>query len=581
MRKLLAVLALLLAGALASAEPFIWPDAWTAHPGEAVHGGTLRLATLTGSRTFNPFVSGEADDVLDRSFRSVSLLTRDRVTGGWMPYMAESFTVSEDGLVVEMTLREELRWSDGTPITSADFLFYYTATTDPEVESPRYDDFFIGGEPILLEAPDERTLRWTFPTQDREAFATAASPPAPDHILGEIYREGGAEALRGAWGTEASLNEMVWAGPFIPTLYSPDERYTFARNPHFGDWNVDEAGNPLPYLDGLAVTIASTDAELNLYIAGEIDLVPAANADQLAVIYNAINNGDIDAEVIEQAYEQTSTAFYVFNWNKADDPFKQELFRSADFRKAMSHLTPREALADLVLAGEAIPVYTLITPAYEYWYTEDYPTYEFNPEAALELLAGLGFTERNSAGWLVDEEGNELGFTLATLSGNDDAAQTIQIIADAMRESGVRAETQILEFSLLVDQLLATGETRPFDAIYIFFGGSSRDWPFFDGILLCDAQFHMWNRSGECLDPREERVAELALEGRRTLDDEAAQEIGYELMREFAELQPIIYTTASTFNVTWLSSVRGNHPEELINAFNGPRSLVLTFKTGG
>ena len=577
MKKILLLLVAVSFGCLASAEPFVWPDAWSAHADEAEPGGTLRLSTLSGSRTFNPFVSGEADDVLDRSFRSVSLLTRDRVTGEWLPYMAESFDVSEDGLVITMKLRDELKWSDGTPITSADFLFYYNAVTDPAVESPRYDDFFIGDEPILLEAPDEQTLVWTFPSADREAFSAVDSYAAPDHILGEIYREGGAEALRAAWGTDADVSTMVWAGPFIPTRYSPDERYTYVRNPYFGDWNVDEDGTPLPYLEGLNVTIASLDAAFNLYLAGELDIISPPNLDQLSVLFNTMQSGDIEAVVIEDAYEQTSTAFYVFNWNKASDPFKQELFRSADFRKAMSHLTPREAISDLVFGGEAIPAYAPITPAYEYWYTEDFPQYEYNPEAALALLEGLGFTERNSEGWLVDEEGNELTFTLATLSGNDEAARVIQVTADAMREAGVKAETQILEFSLLVDQLLSTGEDRPFDAIYIFFGGSSRDWPFYDGIILCDAQFHMWNQSGECIDPTEERLAELVVEGRRTLDDEAAQEIGYEILRAYAELHPQIFTTVSTFTVTWLDDVKGNYPEELINAFNGTRSSALTF----
>ena len=578
MKKFLVSLLLVMSISAVFAQPFVWPNAWSAaEPGAATYGGTLRLATLSGSRTFNPFVSGESDEILDRSFYNMTLVIRDPATREFIPYMAESFSVSDDGLVIDMVIREGMMWSDGTPITSKDFLLYYEATVDEEVESPRYDSFLIGEELIQLEAPTDMSLRWTFPTQDREALASIASPPAPDHILGEIYREGGAEALKAAWGTETPLDETAWAAAFYPTGYSPDERYVFEKNPSYGEWNVDAQGNALPYADGIVTTIADNDAQLNLYIAGELDTISAPNADELSVIFNAIDNGDIDATVLDQIAQQTSTSLYVFNWNQADNPFKEVLFRNAEFRKAMSHLTPREALVDLVQAGEAVPAYHLISPAYEDWFNNDATAYPYDPEEATRLLAGLGFTERNDDGWLVDSDGNVLEFTLATIASNTDAVQTIQIIADAMREAGVKAETEPLEFSLLVDQLLSEGDSRPFDAIYIFFGGPNEDWPFSDAVLKCDAEFHMWNGSGECLTAQESLISKLATEGRSTLDDAEAQQIGYQIMEEFAQLQPIIYTTTSTFNFTWLNRLGGNYPVDIMSALTGTRTATLTF----
>lgn len=561
------------------AEPFVWPNAWNVDAGNVVTGGDLNLATQSGSATFNPVTRGGQDTVFSLSLLPVTLVTRDPVTREIIPYAAESVETSEDGLTIDVTLREELKWSDGTPLTAQDYFFYYQAVTDPEVESSRFDDFTLGDELVGLEMTGERSLRFTFPAADRRALGIVGSLlPAPDHILGEIYREGGAAALQTAWDTDTDPSEMVWAGPFVMTEYVPDERYTFEANPFFGDWNVDESGTELPYTAQRQYTIAELPAQLNLYVAGETDSYGTSSLDDFSVILNAINNGDIKAEAYENNYQSASMSFYTFNWNKADEPFKQRLFRDKRFRQAMSHLTDREAILDLVI-GSGAPAYGPVSPAYDNWTSDEAPEFQYDPEQALALLAELGFTETNADGWLVDDEGNEIEFTIATIASNDKAMDAVQVITDGMRDAGVKAEPLGLEFSVLVDQLTATGESRPFDAIYIFFGCCTEEWPYFDGIFKCDGQFHMWTGpGGECQTAEERRINDLITEGRKTLDDGAAQQISAEILSSFAEQQPMIFTTFAGIHNSWLNEVGGEFPPELVNTLNGPRDFNLTFK---
>ncbi len=561
------------------AEPFVWPNAWSEDAGSVVTDGSLSLAEQSSAATFNPFTVAGQNVVFSISFYPVTTLTRDPETRAFVPYAAESFEVSEDGLTITMKLRPELKWSDGTPITSQDFLFYYNGVTDPAVESPRYNDFFIGEEKILLEAPDPETLVWTLPTPDRTALATVASVPAPYHILGKIYEEGGAEALKTAWDTDTPVSELVWSGPFVLSEYIPDERYVFTPNQYFGDWNVDEGGQKLPYVAERLYTIAELPAQLNLFVAGDIDSYSMSSIDDLSVVLNAVEQGDIDATVLQNAAQQTTNSFYMFNWNKADDPFKEKLFRDKRFRQAMSYLTDRDSITEIV-DGFGAPAFGPLSPVYEQWYTEDQPVYTFDPDKALALLAEMGFTEKNDEGWLVDADGNELGFTLASISSNDEAMQVIQIVTDTMREYGINAEPLGLEFSVLVDQLTSTGETRPFDAIYIFFGCCTEEWPFFEGIYQCTGEFHMWNRSEEgCIDEDEKRVSDLVIEGRQVLDDAEAQKLAYEVQSALGELQPLIFTTYAGIHYSWANNVGGNYPPDLINSLNGPRDFNLTFKS--
>jgi peptide/nickel transport system substrate-binding protein len=579
MKKVLLSLAALAVVSMAAAQPFVWPNAWTAAaPGEAAYGGTFRSYAISDPRTFNPLISAEENDVVDNA-DATTLIQQGPDSDAFIPYMAESFEVSDDGLVVTITVREGMKWSDGDDITAQDFYLTYLAETDEDVGSNGYDSWFIGDAQIQGELVDEMTLRFTFPAPDRTALPVLAIVPTPDHILGEIYREGGAEALKAAWGTETDVSETVWATAFVPTEFVPGQRIVFERNPYFEEWNTDEQGGGLPYLDRYVVQIVeSTDAALNLYLAGEIDAYSPSNLDQVGVVSQAINNGDIDATLLPNVAPVASSQFIVFNWNKASDPFKQSLFRNIKFRQAMSHLVDREAIVDLVYGGSAAPMWSNVYQVYDFWVNPDVPKFPFDPERAAELLAEIGFSQTNANGVLVDADGNELSFTLATNAGNAQREQITQIFADAAREIGVDVELSAIDFNLLVDQLLTTGEDRPFEAILIGLQGGNRIWPFGVNVVPCGTNLHMYNQAPDCLTAQETLAEELYFQGRQTLDTDEAQQIGYRIQNALATMQGQIYTVSPLSHYSWLSDIGGEHPEGLINDALGSRELALTFK---
>jgi peptide/nickel transport system substrate-binding protein len=584
MKKLFLGLAIFAMAAFAFADPYVWDTASDlAEPGLAASGGSVTLAVLSGSRTWNNMMSREVDTARDLAIGYVTPVRRNNQTLQYEPYAAESVEVSEDGLTYTVTFRPDLQWSDGTPMTARDFFLYYTLATDPEVESENADNFFVGNDPIIVDLVDDLTLVFTFPSVSRNSLSNIAfTNPIPDHVLGELYRNEGAEAFKAAWGTDADVADLVYDGPFMIQSYSPDERYVLVRNPGFAAWNVDSSGTSLPYLDEAVYVVAPQEAQLNLFVAGDLDVYSPANLDEVGVVNNAITNEGLDATLRPNLYPTTSTTFFSFNWNRASDPFKQELFRNVFFRRAMSHLTPREALVDLVLGGAGEPAFSPVTTALVQWSlpTDQQVRYTFDPEAALELLAQIGFTEKNADGFLVDAAGNELGFKLTTNAGNANREQSIQVIADTMREFGVNVETEALDFSLLVDQLLATGDDRPFDAILIGLtaGGQALDWPFSESVQTCTGTLHMWNQSGACLNARETLIGELQKQGIQTLDDAAAEAINLQLQTEFASMQSMVYTYVPLLHGAWTNDVGGQYNDATLNSFNTTRSMVTTFR---
>ncbi|UCH27321.1 MAG: ABC transporter substrate-binding protein [Trueperaceae bacterium] len=578
-KRLLATLCLLLPS-LGLADPFVWPDAWTADPGEAVFGGTFRAGSVGNPRTLNPLVSAEENSVLDLTSEGASLFKQGPDSPEWLPYAAQSFTVSEDGTVIDVVLREGVKWSDGRPVTVQDYLFAYQAWIDPEVGANGREEWFIDGELIELTVTGERSLRFTFPRPDRTAFGLVGShQPLPDHILGERYRQGGAEALRSAWGVDVNVHETVWTSAWVPVSFEPDERLVFERNPYFGEWNVDEAGNPLPYLERINVSLlVSNEAALNLFLAGELDAFNSASLDEFGVINAAVQNGDLDATLIESASPVAGSQFIIFNWNKAGDPFREALFRSPDFRHAMSHLVDREAIIELVFGGSASPMWTGVYQVLDFWVNPDVAKFPFDPEAALELLGGLGFQQRGDDGVLRDAQGWALEFTLAVIAGDQSFEQIGQIFADSAREVGVNVDVQAVDFNVLVDRLLVRGDDRPFDAILIGLVGADRDWPFSANELDCNGLLHGYNLSGGCLFELEKQRQALQNLGRQTLSTEEARAIGFEIQALEAELMPFVYTVSPSWHVGWSNTLGGAHPRELINSIVGSRELVLTFK---
>lgn len=579
MKRLVLSLAVLGLFSAALAQAFVWPSSWTsAAPGEANYGGVYRFYGLSDPRTFNPIVSAEIQDFLGIiDDLGSQLLRRGPDSDAWIAYGAESYEVSEGGTVVDVVLREGMKWSDGSDVTVQDYYIRYLIETDPEAGSNSYESWFLNDVLISLEITGERNLRFTFPGPDRQAFPVAALLPLPDAIFGEAYRSGGAAAATALWGTESDPAAVLTTGPFRAVSFSPGERIVFERNPYYGEWNVDEEGNALPYLDGLEVTIVTDqDAALNLYLAGQLDTFNPRNFDDIGVINVAINNGDIDAVVYEDVAPVASSTLITLNWNMASNPQLEAAFRNINFRRGLAHILDRETMIELIYGGSASPMYTGVYLVNNWWINDDVETYPYDPEVALEFFARAGFT-RGADGWLVNADGFRPSFTLATNAGNNQREQSVQLFVDSAREVGLDITAAALDFNLLVDQLFSTGDDRPFEAILIGLSGGSRDWPFSDNVYLSTGGLHMYNTSGQAISAQEQLIDQLTKTGRQTLDDEAAREIGFRIQQADAENLGVLWTVSPMAHYSWLNNVHGEHPIEYLNPLLGSRQYSLTF----
>ncbi len=564
-------------------SPFVYPAAWsTAAPGEAARGGEFRTSSISDFDSYNPFTVASSPDLPnDGMAQLVGLLRRDPTDPTqFLPWMAESYEVSEDGTVYTFQIREGMRFSDGEEITGEDWVTTATIHKDPDVGSNSYSGFFVGDEEITVTSSSPYEVVITFPEPDATALTKSSFTPWPAHVFGPVYEEGGAAAVTELWSLSDDVSTFVSPGPFVPTRYAAGERATFARNPYYGTWNVDSEGNQLPYLENYSFTLVEdVNSALALYLSGDLDSFTASTVDEIQQIRAAIEGGQLDATILPNQSLNASSSWIVWNWNHADAPFKQELFRDERFRKAMSHLVDREAMARLVFGGLAQPAYTSVYAVLEEWINPDVTTYPYDPERAATLLAELGFSERDADGFLVNAEGRRLSFNLVTNAGNDQREQMAQIFADTAREAGVQVNVRPIAFEVLVNQLTAQSAERGFDAILLGLVGGDQDYPFGENVIPCGSNLHGFSipEDGECLDPRETEIENLYFEGLRELDFAARREIGYRIQELESDLQGWVYTVSPSYNPSWNNRLGGHYPEEGLTSLTGSRNLSLTF----
>ena len=143
-------------------------------------GGQYRSTATSDAVSFHPYLTSDsASGGYQGQVWSGSLLKLDENTLDYEPNMAESYTISEDGLTFTFKLRQDLKWSDGQPMTAHDWQWAYDQATKPENEYPYLSQLeFI----TSYKALDDHTLE----IKIAEVYAPALGPDVwPDYPLAQ------------------------------------------------------------------------------------------------------------------------------------------------------------------------------------------------------------------------------------------------------------------------------------------------------------------------------------------------------------------------------------------------------------
>ena len=501
---------------------------------------------LSDPATFNAILSKESPNIFPFTYEG--LVDENPITGEIEPKLAKSWEISEDGLQIIFTLRDNLKWSDGEPITANDVVFTYNDLVfNEDIPASGKDSFRIGEEKQLpkVEKVNDKQIKFIIPEPFAPFLQNIGLYIMPEHILRpklESKDSEGKSLFLSTWGVDTPPEEIIVNGPYQLESYTTSQRVIFKKNPYY--WQKDEDGNQLPYVERIIWQIVeNTETSLLQFRSGSLDTI-SVSPEYFSLVKKEENRGNFTIYNGGAAY---GTSFIAFNLNTGTregkpliPPYKSRWFNNVNFRKAVAYSIDRQRMINNIYRGLGQVQNSPISVQSPY-YDKTLKGYDYNPEKAKELLLQEGFYY-DEQGKLFDSDGNEVSFNFITNAGNKIRESMGSQIKQDLEKVGIKVNFTPIDFSVLVDKLKysldwdchligLTGGNEP--------NGGANVW-------FTDGDLHMFNQGAEDLENRqisewETTIEKLYIQGAKELDQNKRKEIYNQIQKIVEDKLPFIY----------------------------------------
>ena len=367
--------------------------------------GVLTIGRRDDSTTFDPIATAQNVDFWVYMNIYDVLIRVDRSGTELEPGLAESWTISDDGLVYTLTLRDA-NFSDGSPITSADAVFSLTRLRDDE-KSLWSDPFQVVES---FTAPDEKTLVITLKNPSVPFLSFLALPPT------SIISKAGMESM----GEEAYSEKPIASGAFVVSDWARGERVTLAKNPEF--WQADRV-----QLDGVEwISIPDDNTRMLQIQAGEIDAV-------LFVPFSRVAQLEADPN-INMLLEPSTREDHLLINHESGELSKKEV------RQALDMAIDKQAIIEAVTFGIAEEANSYIPKGALYYYPDNIRR-PYDPEGAKSMLEEAG--------------ANDLELDFLVSAGDEVQEQIAVLVQQQLAQAGVGVNINKIDPSQGWDTLVA------------------------------------------------------------------------------------------------------------------------------
>ena len=442
-------------------------------------GGALSLAqVLPGLRPTTAFAGGHGGGTLNCAWAGVSEITTldpaqigqvlqfqitSNVLSGLMHInnnlvsegdLAETWEVSEDGLVYDIKLREGVTFHNGDAFTADDVLFTFDRSSDPE--KSRHSR--VIANVASLEKVNDLEVKFTLKAP-QASFLTKALERASGRAM-TIVSRGGLEEL----GLAQYGLTPVGTGPFKITEHELGGRVVLEKNENY--WDPER-----PALDKVIITpVDGTEPLAAAIEAGDIDYI-GGNPVPGELVDRFKENSALSVDIVPGPGFQSvwmnpwREPMKVTDFNKPLEELKQE--NGFKVRLALAKALNRDLYIQQALFGNGIPAYGSINAAMGFYFDEglaETSEQAYDPEGAAQLLAEAGFP------------GGE-GFPTIKLQTTPNTRRAGLVLANIYKQVlGITVEVDAMEFSVGIDEF----QKMDFD---LRLGGSGGDYDPDDGLV--------------------------------------------------------------------------------------------------
>ncbi|MBI1296891.1 ABC transporter substrate-binding protein [bacterium] len=475
-----------------------------AMPAVAAQAQTVRLAIPADESTLTPYsyVFGYPGYYLMKLvYDSLLELDADNIP---QPWLAESISMSDDGTVYTLTLREGITWHDGEALTAEDVKF----TFEYYVAYPEQSRFArISRQVASIDTPDDATVVLTLSAPNPSyPLSLADMPILPQHIWQDVV-------------DPKNFAATVGSGPYKLVTYEPEQFYRLEANTDYfmGTPTVAELVIPV---------IVEQSTMFSALRSGEIDTVSRQVPAELIAEFE--NSGGLET------VQGPGFATTLLQFNSERPPFDD-----AAVRRAIAMSIDRQELVDVLLLGFG----TVGNPGFVHPsspFANLDLTLTYDAEQAAAMLEEAGYTDSDGDGVREMADGEPMSFQFLVYANNPERIRAAELIRDWVGEIGIELAVQTLD-PTTVDSLV---------------------WPDFDVSQGRDFDLSMWGwsaaiqtdptRLGElaATDPAigglniggysNEAFDALAAELRATLDADARRALVQEMQALIAEELPFV-----------------------------------------
>lgn len=398
-------------------------------------GGKLTEGIIGTPRFINPLLSiSDADrDLTSLVYSGLMKLGPD---GNLVEDLAESFSISEDGLVYTFTLKPDLKFHDGKPITTDDVEFTITKAQDPNLKSPRRGNW----EGVAVEKIDQREIRFIL----KQPY----SPFLENTTLGILPRHIWKNASSDEFSFNQHNTDPIGSGPYKVKSYKKNQSGVpneYALVP-FKDYALGE-----PYISKINLKFFQNEKDLiNAYKKKNIDSLSSLSPESILEFKNS-------GERIEEILLPRIFGVF-FNHNQAS------VFTNIEVRSALNTALDKNKIIDSVLFGFGKPIESPIPFYPNPEKTEEIPD---RIQEAKDILERNGWEFSTSTNMYQKETRSEnysLSFSIST-GDSPELKRAVEEIKRQWEELGVRVDIQIFETGDLNQNVI---RPRRYDAL--FFG---------------------------------------------------------------------------------------------------------------
>ena len=365
-------------------------------------------------------------------------------TGELVAGVAESWSISDDGLVYTFKLRDTARWSNGDPVTADDFVFSLRRLVDPATAAfyASAVNAIVNADPII--AGEMATPELGVVAVDKHTLEITLEQPTP-YILSLLTHPSTFPVHAGSIATHGSdftqPENLLSNGAYKLDAWEPSSVLRLVRNEHY--WN-----NAATAIDAVNYHVITQEmTEFNRYRAGELDITDSIPAEGIAAARE---------QFADQLHLAPQLGVYFYGFNLVKPPFAG----NPQLRQALSMAVDRDALVEKIIARGEAPAYSWVPPGVD------------NYEPIRLSFADMSGEDRNAAARRLYREAGysaENPLRIELRYNTSDIQRRIALAVQSMWAEVLGVETTLVneEFQVLLANMREAEVTQVFRSSWI------------------------------------------------------------------------------------------------------------------